>query len=67
MQTDSFDQEKRQDQYISLVQGFQGTSDSFALDQENKNDVWKEVIKDEMTRAIEFQVIRTTPDGKPSP
>jgi len=38
-----------------------------ALDKENKNELWKEAIKKELTKIAEFQVFKTTPDGKPPP
>ena len=41
-------------------------SEVLALDKENKNDLWKEAIKMEMTKIIEFEVFRNTPDGKSS-
>jgi len=38
-----------------------------ALDKENKNEQWKEAIKKELTKIAEFQVFKTSPDGKPPP
>ena len=45
----------------------QDIREALTLDKENKNELWREAIKKELTKITEFQVFKTTPDGKPPP
>ena len=38
--------------------------EALLLDKQNKNELWKEAIKKEMSKIIEFDVFKTAPDGK---
>ena len=41
------------------------THEALAIVKKNKKELWKEAIKKEMSKIIEFQVFPTTLDGKP--